>query len=114
MERTVFISLPIEDLQTVIIDCVNSCLRNNKQAQSELTTEKDRWFDLAELVAYDPEKRTKPTFYGYVSTGAIPYHKRGKKLIFLKSEIDSWLKKGRKRTLEEIATDADKLIILKK
>ena len=27
MDKTVFISLPIEDLQTVIIDCVNSCLK---------------------------------------------------------------------------------------
>jgi len=31
MNKTVLISLPIEDLQTVIIDCVNACLRNNKQ-----------------------------------------------------------------------------------
>jgi hypothetical protein len=97
-----------------LIDDVNEIKRLFLINNSEKENESDRWFDLAELVAYDPEKRTKPTFYGYISTGAIPYHKRGKKLIFLKSEIDSWLKKGRKRTLEEIANDADKLINLKK
>ena len=55
-------------------------------------TEPDKWFTLDELVEYDPEKRAKQTFYGLVSKGAIPFHKRGKKLTFLKSEIDLWLK----------------------
>jgi predicted DNA-binding transcriptional regulator AlpA len=114
MEKTVFISLPIEDLQTVIIDCVNSCLRNNRQIHSEQPNETDRWFDLSELVAYDPEKRTKPTFYGYISTASIPYHKRGKKLIFLKSEIDTWLRQGRKKTLAETANQAETFLLNKK
>jgi predicted DNA-binding transcriptional regulator AlpA len=66
----------------------------------------DRWFDLNELVEYDPEKRTKPTFYGYVGDESIPFHKRGKKLIFLKSEIDAWLRAGRRRTFSETASEA--------
>ena len=66
----------------------------------------DRWFDLDELVRYDPEKRSKPTFYGYVHRQEIPYHKRGRKLIFLKSEIDQWLKGGRRKTIEEIEEEA--------
>jgi hypothetical protein len=97
-----------------LINDVNEIKRLFLINNSGKDNESDRWFDLSELVAYDPEKRTKPTFYGYVSTGTIPYHKRGKKLIFLKSEIDSWLKNGRKRTLEEIANDVDKYITQKK
>ena len=76
--------------------------------------ETDRWFDLNELVKYDPEKRSKPTFYGYVHRQEIPFHKNGKKLIFLKSEIDQWLKKGRKRTIEEIEEEAISSLITKK
>lgn len=63
---------------------------------------KDKWFDLNDLVDYDPEKRTKATFYSYIHKREIPFHKRGKKLTFLKSEIDEWLKSHRKQTLEEI------------
>ena len=37
MNKTILISLPIEDLQTVIIECVNSCLRHNKQENTEPT-----------------------------------------------------------------------------
>jgi excisionase family DNA binding protein len=112
MEKTVFISLPIEDLQTVIIDCVNSCLKNSKQAHNEQPTETDRWFNLSELCNYHPDKPSKPTVYGWVNAGIIPVHKGGKKLRFLKSEIDEWLKQGRKKTISE--TEIEPLNYLKK
>jgi excisionase family DNA binding protein len=114
MEKTVFISLPIEDLQTVIIDCVNSCLKNTKQAHSEQPNEFDRWFDLKELCIYHPDKPSKPTVYGWVNSGIIPVHKGGKKLRFLKSEIDIWLKQGRRKTLAETASEAEQFCKIKK
>jgi excisionase family DNA binding protein len=76
--------------------------KSNKQ-----TTETDRWFDLNELCNYHPDKPSKPTVYGWVHNGLIPVHKGGKKLRFLKSEIDGWLKKGRKKTFAETASEAD-------
>ena len=114
MQKTVFISIPIEDLQTVIIDCVNSCLKNSKQLHNEQPTETDRWFDLNELCIYHPDKPSKPTVYGWVNVGIIPVHKGGKKLRFLKSEIDNWLRQGRKKTLAEIASEADTYLLTKK
>jgi excisionase family DNA binding protein len=74
---------------------------------NEQPTESDRWFDLKELCIYHPDKPTKPTVYGWVNAGIIPVHKGGKKLRFLKSEIDNWLKQGRKKTLAETATEAE-------
>jgi predicted DNA-binding transcriptional regulator AlpA len=113
MDKTIFISLPIEDLQAVIIDCVNSCLRNNKQASTQ-PTETDRWFNLHELCEYLPDKPKRATVYGWVSNGLIPVHKGTKKLRFLKSEIDNWIKQGRKKTLAETASEADQYLKLKK
>jgi excisionase family DNA binding protein len=77
-------------------------------------TETDHWFDLNELCIYHPDKPSKPTVYGWVNAGIIPVHKGGKKLRFLKSEIDSWLRQGRKKTLTEIASEADQYIGKKK
>ena len=94
MKKIVFISLPIEDLQTVIIDCVNSCLKNSKQVHSEQPTETDRWFNLNELCEYHPDKPSKSTVYGWVNSGLIPVHKNGSYSRFLKSEIDNWLRQG--------------------
>ena len=45
------------------------------------------------------------TIYGLVSRREIPHQKRGKRLYFLKSEIDTWLAQGRRKTVEEIAAD---------
>ncbi len=75
--------------------------------KSELHQQTDRWFDLNELCSYHPDKTSPATVYGWVQTGLIPCHKGQKKLRFLKSEIDNWLKQGRKKTLVETANEAD-------
>ncbi len=77
-------------------------------------TETDRWFDLNELCNYHPDKPSKPTVYGWVNAGTIPVHKGGKKLRFLKSEIDNWLRQGRKKTLAETASEAERYLSKKK
>lgn len=78
-----------------------------KAVSKEQSSEIDRWFDLNELCLYHPDKPSKPTVYGWVNAGIIPVHKGGKKLRFLKSEIDNWLKQGRKKTLKEIDAEAE-------
>ena len=77
------------------------------EKSTEQPNESDQWFNLTELCEYHPDKPTKPTVYGWVNLGTIPVHKGGKKLRFLKSEIDNWLKQGRKKTISEIENDAD-------
>jgi hypothetical protein len=76
------------------------------EKSNEQPTETDRWFDLNELCNYHPDKPSKPTVYGWVYAGIIPVHKGGKKLRFLKLEIDNWLRQGKKKTLAETASEA--------
>ena len=71
------------------------------------STEKDQWFDIDELCKYHPDKPKKPTVYGWVSAGLIPSHKTGKRLRFLKSEIDLFLKEGKSTTQNDAANNAD-------
>ena len=70
----------------------------------------DRWFDIDELSNYLPGRPVKQTIYGYVSKGEIPFHKTGKRLAFLKSEIDRWLQSKRRKTREDIKAEAQKYI----
>lgn len=77
------------------------------EKSSEPSTDTDRWLDLNQLCQYHPDKPTKPTVYGWVNAGIIPVHKGGKKLRFLKSEIDSWLLQGKKKTIAETAAEAE-------
>lgn len=81
---------------------------------TEPRTETDRWFNLNELCDYLPDKPKKATVYAWVWAQTIPVHKGGKKLRFLKSEIDTWLKSGRKKTLAEINAEAQTYLSNKK
>lgn len=50
-----------------------------------------------------------PTIYGYVSRAEIPVCKRKhtKRLYFSKQDITNWIKKGRRKTISEIESEAD-------
>ncbi|UPS90462.1 helix-turn-helix domain-containing protein [Bizionia sp. M204] len=53
---------------------------------------------------------SKPTIYGYVQRNEIPYHKKGNRLYFFKSEIIDWIKQGKQKTIKEVETDVDTLL----
>jgi hypothetical protein len=78
----------------VIIEAISP---KNKEPPS------DQWFDLKALIEYLPSKPRPQTIYDWVHKKIIPYHKANqtKSLQFLKSEIDIWLKNGRRKTQSE-------------
>lgn len=100
----------------ILINSISEKVTANilKAVNHEPQTDQDRWFDLNELCTYHPDKPTKATVYGWVNAGTIPVHKGGKKLRFLKSEIDSWLMQGKKKTLAETASEAEHYLNRKK
>ena len=99
---------------TLLSNEVSEIKRLLLESSSHQPTEADRWFDLNELCSYHPDKPSKPTVYGWVNAGRVPVHKGGKKLRFLKSEIDLWLKQGRKKTLAETAHQAEQYLKAKR
>ncbi len=50
-----------------------------------------QWMSVEDLITYLPGKPARQTIYSWVWKKAIPYHKAGAKLQFLKSEIDAWI-----------------------
>ena len=60
---------------------------NNQSVQPQT----DQWMNLKELCEYLPNHPAEQTVYGWTSCHQIPFHKRGKRIMFLKSEIDTWL-----------------------
>lgn len=108
--------LTLETLPKAFNHLVNEVgeIKRLLQQKAEPQTQTDHWFDLNELCLYLPDKPSKATVYGYVHTGMIPCHKGQKKLRFLKSEIDAWLKQGRKKTLAETAGEAEQYLQTKK
>jgi hypothetical protein len=77
------------------------------------TREADRWFNLKEFQDYHPDHPAAPTIYAWVGQRLIPNHKHGKKLMFLKSEIDEWLKSGKRKTAAELKAEAAEFVAKK-
>ena len=107
MQAVTITQITAPELETLIENSIKKVLSTQ---QAEQPTETDRWFDLNELCIYHPDKPSKPTVYGWVNAGIIPVHKGGKKLRFLKSEIDNWLRQGRKKTLAKTASEAEQYL----
>ena len=84
------------------------------ESMSENCQVSDRWFNLQELCQYLPDRPARQTVYGWIGQKLIPYHKKGKKLQFLKSEIDNWLKSEKRKCLAEIQAEAEQFILAKK
>jgi excisionase family DNA binding protein len=102
-------TLTLETLPKAFTHLVNEVgeIKRLLQQKTELPKEADQWFDLTELCQYHPDKPSKATAYGWVHAGTIPVHKSSKKLRFLKSEIDNWLKQGKKQTKADIEAKVD-------
>jgi len=92
------------------VEQIETLLNVKQKAQQEA----DHWLNLTDLCSYHPDRPAKPTVYTWICQRSIPYHKKGKKLMFLKSEIDSWLKEGRRKTAAEIQAEAEQFVISKR
>jgi len=86
---------------------IKTLLTNNK---SDSQTESDKWYNLQELCEYLPDRPARQTVYGWIGQRLIPYHKKGKKLQFLKSEIDNWLKADKNKSQAELQLEAEQYI----
>jgi excisionase family DNA binding protein len=51
--------------------------------------------------------KAKPTVYALVRKRLIPCYKSGKKLYFFEEELLEWISKGKKKTLQEIESEAE-------
>lgn len=50
-----------------------------------------QWLNVDELREYLPSHPRKQTIYSWTSTRRIPFHKKGRSIMFDKDEIDAWL-----------------------
>ena len=112
MDKKIFISLPIEDLQTVIVDCVNSCLKNNKQVNTEPTKQPEQLLTIQEAAQF--LNLTVPTIYSKVSKRELPVMKRGKRLYFSSIELMEYLKGGKRKSNAELEDEAKAYLSNKK
>ena len=54
---------------------------------------------------------SKYTIYGLVHKNSIPYHRRSRRLYFLKSEILNWLKNGKREDKSVLQNKVDEYLL---
>lgn len=66
-----------------------------------------QWFNVSALIDYLPNHPAEQTIYGWTSAKKIPFHKRGKSILFNKAEIDEWLNGStHHKSVQELERDA--------
>lgn len=69
------------------------------------------WLNIDELQQYLPSHPKKQTIYTWTSTRKIPFHKKGRSIMFDKDEIDAWLQDSEHiKSIDEIEREAQKFI----
>jgi len=90
LQKGEFKSLLIEAFEEV----VEKTLATANQPDPEYLT-------INQLRDYLPQKPAKQTIYQWVHFKQIPYHKRGKSVLFRRVEIDEWIRQTGRTTREE-------------
>jgi len=89
------------ELENLIQTALRKILGEFGRQNSE--QEQDKIFSVKEASAF--LNLAQQTLYGFTSKREIPFLKRGKKLYFRKSELETWLLEGKKKSKGEILNE---------
>ena len=92
----------VVEIQLIRKEAKSEAPRPNPQRQDK------RFFPINWLVTYTGIP--KNSIYQLTSKNLIPHLKRGRKLFFEKTLIDSWIEEGRVKTNDEIAAEAENFL----
>lgn len=72
--------------------------------------DEDERMDVTEAQKYIPGHPAVQTIYGWTSNNLIPFHKVGKRIYFLKSELDAWLSKEQHKSKDDLREEAEEYV----
>jgi excisionase family DNA binding protein len=91
------------------LEKIEKSIEELKDKKIETSSNKLEMFNTTEVAAYI--KLAVPSVYGLVHRNKIPVCKKGKKLYFIKSDIDKWILEGHIKTTSELNRIADEYIM---
>lgn len=98
MEKLILTNLTTNQLKELISESTREVFNemNSKKEEKEIMNVADA----AEFLNLAVQ-----TIYGFTSLNKIPYYKRGKKLIFNRSDLKEWQQKNSSKTMKEMEID---------
>lgn len=88
MDKTVLLSMPVQDFQAIIVDCVNSCFKHNlennlSQEQSEQLLTREETCDFLKI--------NSSTLWAWTNSGKVNGYGIGSRRYYKRSELLSRL-----------------------
>ncbi|MBD2752479.1 helix-turn-helix domain-containing protein [Spirosoma validum] len=108
-----FIVVPRTQFKVLVFEACIDALKS-LQVPTVLQSGADRWMTIEELSDYLPGKPAVTTLYGKVQRRELPFKRLGRRLTFLQSEIDQYLKGQSCMSHIEINAVADQYVKTKK
>ena len=90
------------------IDALNKKINMSLPANNQ--GDDNERMDVTEAQKYIPGHPAVQTIYGWTSNGQIPYHKIGKRIYFVKSELDEWLSHGQHKSDDDLRKEAEEYV----
>lgn len=88
-----------------LYDRLDSIIRPLQESESKL------WLNVSELQAYLPSHPKRQTIYSWTSSRLIPFHKKGRSIMFDKNEIDAWLQDSEHmKSLSDLEREANNFV----
>jgi len=89
---------------------IESLLLDIKQQREDVAVSKVETDEILNVKqASELLKLAIPTIYALTSNRTLPHSKRGKKLYFSKTELETWIKSGKRSTTQELRDRAKSL-----
>lgn len=99
----------LEDTKIIAakIDVLNRKINMSIPKENDDANER---MDVAAAQKYIPSHPATQTIYGWTSNGQIPFHKIGKRIYFVKSELDEWLSHGLHKSVDNLRIEAEEYV----
>ena len=112
MAKTPTTDTTFHKVMKVLMDKIDSIdAKLSKMFASSQDEAEHTWLNVFELQNYLPSHPKRQTIYSWTSTRKIPFHKKGRSIMFDKAEIDAWLQDSEHiKSTEDIEREAMKFI----
>lgn len=102
MQAVTITQITPHELELLIENSINKVLSSQSKESKPETDELLTVQDAAKFLSL-----SVPTVYGLIHKGTIPFMKRSKRCYFSKVELINYLKQGRRKTNDEINSEAE-------
>ena len=102
--------ITFNDMPQLMVDMIEKLKELGEKVDKLMPSEKStepQWFNVSALIDYLPNHPAEQTIYGWTSAKKIPFHKRGKSILFNKADIDEWLNNStHHKSVQDLERDA--------